>query len=232
MITVLPSTERGRTDAGWLDSRHTFSFGHFHDPRRMGFRALRVINEDRVEPGAGFGPHGHRDMEILSYPLDGALRHEDSLGSSGVLRPGELQSMSAGTGVRHGEHNDSSTEPLHFLQIWILPERAGLPPGYEQRAFPEAERRGRLRLLASRDGRDGALTVHQDVALYGALLNAGESATHELAPGRHAWVQVARGRVTVNGATLGPGDGAALSDETSAALAALEDAELLLFDLA
>ncbi len=233
MITIRPSGERGLGEhGGWLRSRHTFSFANYHDPRHMGFRALRVINEDRVTPGAGFDTHGHRDMEIVTYVLDGAIEHKDSLGTGSIIRPGEVQRMSAGTGITHSEYNHSRDEPLHFLQIWILPEQAGIAPGYEQRDFPAAERRGRLRLVAARDGRDGALTVHQDVDLYSTLLAPDEAVTHTLAPGRHAWLQLARGAVTLNGHDLEAGDGAAASDETRLDIAAREDAEFLLFDLA
>jgi hypothetical protein len=232
MLTIRPSEARGHVEFGWLDTRHSFSFGHYHDPAHMGFRALRVINEDHVDPGAGFDPHPHRDMEILTYVLSGALEHQDSMGNGSVIRPGDVQRMTAGTGVVHSEQNASATEPVHLLQIWILPARTGLAPGYEQKAFPEAERRGRLRPLAAADGREGSVTVHQDVTLYSALLGAGESVHHALAPGRHAWVQVARGAVSVNGETVRAGDGVALSDERSLALEASEDAELLLFDLA
>ena len=233
MITIRPSDERGVGEhGGWLKSRHTFSFANYHDPRHMGFRVLRVINEDRVTPGAGFDTHGHRDMEIVTYVLDGAIEHKDSLGTGSVIRPGEVQRMSAGTGITHSEYNHSRDEPLHFLQIWIVPERTGLVPGYEQRDFPAAERRGRLCLVAARDGRDGALTVHQDVDLYSALLVADETVTHALAPGRHAWLQLARGAVSLNGHDLEAGDGAAASDESRLDIAAREDAEFLLFDLA
>ena len=232
MLTIRPSEARGHVEFGWLDTRHSFSFGHYHDPAHMGFRALRVINEDRVDPGAGFDPHPHRDMEILTYVLSGALEHQDSMGNGSVIRPGDVQRMTAGTGVVHSEQNASATEPVHLLQIWLLPARTGLAPGYEQKAFPEAERRGRLRPLASADGREGSVTVHQDVTLYSALLGAGESVRHALDPGRHAWVQVARGAVSVNGETVRAGDGVALSNERSLALEASEDAELLLFDLA
>jgi quercetin 2,3-dioxygenase len=231
MIAVRRSDERGHARHGWLESRHTFSFADYRDPRFMGFRDLRVINEDRVAPGRGFGKHSHRDMEIVSWVIAGELAHEDSLGTGSVIRPGDLQRMSAGTGVTHSELNPSPTLPVHFLQIWILPERDGLPASYEQRHFPEAERRGRLRLLASRDGREGSVVVHQDVALYAALLAPGEEVRHALAPGRHAWIQVVRGAITANGAALAAGDGAALSEEAAVALAAGADAELLVFDL-
>ena len=232
MITVRRSAERGLAELGWLTSRHTFSFGSYHDPRHMGFRALRVINDDWIAPGAGFDPHGHRDMEIVTYVLEGALEHNDSLGTGSVIRPGEVQRMSAGTGITHSEYNHSPTEPVHLLQIWIVPETAGLPPGYEQRDFPAAERRGRLRLVASRDGRDGSVTIHQDAALYAAVLEAGEAVSHGAKPGRHAWLHVARGAVDLNGHALEEGDGAAASDETRLDISAASDTEILLFDLA
>ena len=232
MITVRRSADRGLAEFGWLTSRHTFSFSSYHDPRHMGFRALRVINDDWIAPGAGFDPHGHRDMEIVTYVLEGALEHNDSLGTGSVIRPGEVQRMSAGTGITHSEYNHSPTEPVHLLQIWIVPETAGLPPGYEQRDFPAAERRGRLRLVASRDGRDGSVTIHQDAALYAAVLEAGEAVSHGAKPGRHAWLHVARGAVDLNGHALEEGDGAAASDEERLDIAAREDAEILLFDLA
>ncbi|HET6438429.1 MAG TPA: pirin family protein [Anaeromyxobacter sp.] len=234
MITVRPSAERGHFDHGWLDTRHTFSFADYQDPGHMGFRALRVINEDRVQPGQGFGTHGHRDMEILSYVLAGVLAHRDSSGGGGELRPGEVQRMSAGTGIRHSEFNGSATLPVHFLQIWLLPDRPGHPPSYEQRAFPAEERRGRLRLVASPDGADGSTTLHQDARVYAALLPAGQSLEHPLAEGRHAWVQVARGAVEVNGVRLAEGDGAALSEERAVRIAApgTDDSEILVFDLA
>lgn len=232
MITVRNRDERGAVNMGWLDSRHSFSFGHYHDPAHMGFRALRVINDDRVIPGAGFPTHGHADMEIVSYVLDGALEHKDSLGTGSVIRPGEVQRMSAGTGIRHSEYNASRQDAVHFLQIWILPERKGIAPGYEQTSFPEAEKRGRLRLVGSRDGREGSVTIHQDVDLYAALLDDGEEASFTLRPGRHAWVQVARGQVRLNGVVLKDGDGAAVSDETALTLDHGIGAEVLLFDLA
>jgi quercetin 2,3-dioxygenase len=232
MIVVRPADERGHAERGWLDSYHTFSFADYHDPAHMAFRSLRVINEDRVEAGQGFGTHPHRDMEIITYVLEGALAHRDSMGTSSVIRPGEVQRMSAGTGVTHSEFNHSDTEPVHFVQIWILPERSGLKPGYEQRAFSEEEKRGRLRLVAARDGRDGAVTVHQDAELYIASLTPGESVHHSLRPGRHAWVHVVRGDVALNGQPLKTGDGAAVSDEDLLQLTAAEPAEVLLFDLA
>jgi quercetin 2,3-dioxygenase len=232
MITHRPADARGRTRIDWLDSHHSFSFGDYYDPQQHGFRSLRVLNDDVVAPGTGFGMHPHRDMEILTYVLEGALEHRDSLGTGSVIRPGDVQRMSAGTGIVHSEANPSASEPVHLLQIWLLPERAGIAPGYEQRAFSEEERRGRLRLLASRDGRDGALTIHQDAELYAMLLAAGESVTHRLRPGRHAWVQVAGGAVTLNGKPLRAGDGAAVSGEETVTLSASEGSEVLLFDLA
>lgn len=232
MITIRKGEDRGYSDLGWLDSLHTFSFGSYHEPAHMGFRALRVLNEDRVEPGQGFGAHPHMDMEILSYVLEGALEHQDSTGSSGVLRPGEVQRMSAGTGVIHSEYNASTTDRVHFLQIWILPDRKGRAPEYEQKAFAAEERRGRWRPLATPDGREGSLRIHQDVALYGALLEPGQELAASLPPTRHAWLQVVRGNVTLNGVPLEKGDGAAVSDERSLAIQAVEPAELLLFDLA
>ncbi len=234
MITIRKADERGRFDHGWLDTRHTFSFADYHDEAHMGFRTLRVINEDRVTPGEGFPAHGHRDMEIISYVLEGALAHRDSTGGEGVLRPGEVQRMSAGTGVTHSEFNGSRSEPVHFLQIWILPDRPGHRPGYEQKLFPEAERQGKLRLVASPDAAGGSLAIHQDARVYATILGKGEPVRHALAPGRHAWVQVARGEVTVNGRILEAGDGAALSDEAAVKLAGAGagEAEVLLFDLA
>jgi quercetin 2,3-dioxygenase len=231
MIRVRHGGQRGRTLLGWLDSRHTFSFGDYRDPAQMGFRTLRVINDDRVEPGAGFATHGHRDMEIVSYVLDGALEHKDSLGTGSVIRPGEVQRMTAGTGIRHSEFNPSEREPVHFLQLWILPERNGLPPGYEQKSFPEEERRGRFLLVGDRDGADGAVTIHQDARLYVSSLPAGAGASHDLAPGRAAWLQVARGEVELNGTRMREGDGAAIEDERSLRVRAERDAEILLFDL-
>jgi redox-sensitive bicupin YhaK (pirin superfamily) len=233
MITIRRSEERGHFEKGWLDTRHTFSFAEYLDDRFMGFSDLRVINEDRVQPGKGFGSHGHRDMEILSYVLEGELGHQDSMGNGSTIRPGEFQRMSAGSGVVHSEKNASAEHPVHFLQIWILPRERGIRPGYEQRAFPEAERRGRLRVVASPDGRDGSLTVHQDAAVFAGLLAPGQHVRHEIRAGRTAWVQVARGEVTVNGERLRAGDGLAAVDESALDLAGSgsADAEVLLFDL-
>ena len=232
MIAVRPAAERLRTRIGWLDSRHTFSFGEHYDPRFMGYRALRVINEDRVAPGQGFGTHPHRDMEIISYMLEGALRHEDSMGTGSVINVGDVQRMSAGTGVLHSERNASDTKPAHFLQIWLMPDRNRLPPSYEQRTFPLADRRGRLTLVASRDRRDGSLAIHQDADLFSAILGPGQQVRHELKPGRHAWIQVARGDVTLNDEALHAGDGASATDVSALELVASTDAEVLLFDLA
>ncbi len=232
MITLRPSHERGHANHGWLDTYHTFSFADYYDPRHMGFRHLRVINEDRVQPGAGFDPHSHRDMEILTYVLEGALEHRDSMGNGSVIRPGEVQRMSAGTGISHSEYNYSKAEPVHLLQIWIVPEQRGLKPGYEQRSFKIQEERGTLRLIAARDGRGGAVTVHQDIDLFVALLDRGERVVHRLKSGRHAWVQVARGAVMINGLPLKAGDGAAVSEEDALRISADDNSELLLFDLA
>jgi quercetin 2,3-dioxygenase len=232
MITVRPAHERGKTQTPWLDSHHTFSFNQYYDPRHSGFRKLFVINEDYVASGKGFGTHSHRDMEIISYVVEGELAHQDSTGVSSIIRPGDVQRMSAGTGVRHSEFNPSDTEPTHFLQIWIQPEQEGLPPSYGQRTFPAAGRRGTLHLVASRDGRNGSVTVHQDVQLYVGTLAAAEEIAHRLGDDRHAWVQVIRGAVRLNGTPLRAGDGAALSQETVLQIHATEAAELLLFDLA
>ena len=232
MIRIRRAADRGHADHGWLRSAHTFSFAGYHDPAHMGFRALRVINEDRVDPARGFPTHGHRDMEIVSYVLEGALEHEDSMGHRSVLRPGEVQRMTAGTGVYHSEYNASKDEPLHFLQIWIVPERRGLAPGYEQREVAAEERRGTLRVLVSPEEGDDAVHIHQDVRIHGALLAEGEEVTHALAPDRHAWVQLVRGTVELAGDVLEAGDGAAISDERAVTLRARAPAELLLFDLA
>ena len=232
MITIRHRDERGDVDFGWLRSKHSFSFGHYYDPQHMGFRSLRVINEDRVAPGGGFDEHGHGDMEIISYVLDGALEHKDSLGTGAVIRPGEVQIMSAGTGIRHSEFNHSDDEPVHFLQMWVLPRQAGIAPRYDQREFPASERRNTLRLVVSPDGSDGALGINADVSLYAGLLDAGASVTHSPAPGRYAWVQAVRGAVTVNGQELEAGDGAAISDEAQVDIIAVGDAEVLVYDLA
>jgi redox-sensitive bicupin YhaK (pirin superfamily) len=232
MITIRPANERGGGNHGWLDTRHTFSFSDYYDQRHMGFRHLRVINEDRVAPGRGFGTHGHRDMEILSYVVSGGLGHRDSMGKSEVIRPNEWQRMTAGTGVRHSEMNASKTEPVHFYQIWILPEAENIRPGYEQKLFAPEEKSGRLRLVASRDGREGSLKIHQDVSVYNALLKGGEAVEQRLEAGRHAWLQVVKGSVELNGNRVGVGDGAAVSEEASLTIRAGEDAEVILFDLA
>jgi redox-sensitive bicupin YhaK (pirin superfamily) len=232
MIAIRRAQDRGHFDFGWLDTRHTFSFGDYRDPRYMGFRALRVINEDRVQPGQGFGTHPHRDMEIITYVLEGRLAHKDSMGTGSVIGPGDVQRMSAGTGVQHSEFNASAKEPVHFLQIWIVPEKSGLPPSYEQKTFDEREKRGRLRLVASQDGRDGSITVHQDVSLYATLLAEGERAALPLAAGRHAWVQVHRGAVRVNGQLLEEGHAAQVSDERHLDFTAERPPEFLVFDLA
>jgi quercetin 2,3-dioxygenase len=231
MIVKRPAAERGHFDHGWLDTSHTFSFADYHDPARMGFRSLRVINEDRVAPGKGFGTHSHRDMEIITYVLEGALAHADSMGNRSTIVPGDVQRMSAGTGVTHSEFNGQRDRPVHFLQIWLLPDRRGLTPGYEQKAIPEAEERGVLRLVASRDGREGSVTIHQDADLYASRLLPGERVKHALAEGRHAWLQMVSGRVELNGTALGAGDGAAVSQETGLEVVALEPAHFLLFDL-
>jgi len=231
MLKKRPANERGGGDHGWLNTRHTFSFNDYYDPEHMGFRVLRVINEDRVQPGQGFGTHGHRDMEIISYVLEGALAHRDSLGHEAVLRPGEFQCMTAGTGIRHSEFNPSETEPVHFYQIWLLPDGPGHTPRYDQRSFPEDERRGRLRLVTSPDGRDGSLKIHQDAEVYLATIGPGDRVTHDLRPGRYAWLQVLRGAVELNGTALAAGDGAAVAEEPSLAVTAAVPAEVMLFDL-
>ena len=231
MVKIRKAKERGHADHGWLNTYHTFSFADYWDPRHMGWGPLRVINEDRVAGGTGFPTHAHRDMEIITYVLEGALEHRDSLGTGSVIRPGEVQRMSAGTGVRHSEYNASKTEPVHLLQIWIEPARAGITPAYEQKTFPESERRGRLRLIAAADGRDGAVTIHQDAAVYATTLARGERVEHTLAPRRLGWLQVARGALLLNGERLDQGDGAAMDNERGVVLEALEPAEALLFDL-
>ncbi|MFZ5510488.1 MAG: pirin family protein [Pseudomonadota bacterium] len=231
MIRLRPGNERGHANHGWLDTYHSFSFADYYDPDEMGWSVLRVINEDRVQPGMGFDSHGHRDMEIVTYVLAGALQHRDSMGNGAVIRPGDVQRMSAGRGVRHSEFNASREEPVHLLQIWIQPAVAGIPPSYEQKYFAPEEKRGRLRVVASPDGREGSVTLHQDAALYAALLAPGETVTHALAPGRRAYVHLVRGAVEVNGVRLTGGDGAKIADETQLAIAAVEEAEVLLFDL-
>jgi redox-sensitive bicupin YhaK (pirin superfamily) len=232
MITLRPAAERGHARHGWLDSWHSFSFADYHDPQHMGFGPLRVINEDRVQPGQGFGTHGHRDMEILSYVLAGKLEHKDNMGNGSIIVPGDVQRMSAGRGVLHSESNPSATELVHFLQIWIEPNARGIAPGYEQTHVAPAEKTGRLRLIAAPDGRDGAVTIHQDARLYAALLGDGMTVTHVLAPGRRAYVHVATGAVAVNGQPLAAGDAAMLTGEVQVMLSDARDAEVLVFDLA
>ncbi len=233
MITIRPAQARGAANFGWLDTRHTFSFGNYYDPAHMGFSTLRVINEDKVAPAAGFATHGHRDMEIVTYILAGALEHKDSIGNGSVIRPGDVQRMSAGTGILHSEYNASEAESVHLLQIWILPETTGLEPGYEQTHFTVGDRQGRLRLVGSRDGREGSVTIHQDVNLYAAVLVDGDTVTQDFGPGRSLWVQVARGAVHLNGEMLTAGDGAAVTEESAITLTgAAAESELLVFDLA
>ena len=232
MISVRPAGERGHFDHGWLDTYHTFSFASYQDPGHMGFRALRVINEDRVKPGEGFRTHAHRDMEILTWVLEGGLEHKDNMGNGSIIRPGDIQRMSAGTGVTHSEFNPSREAPVHLLQIWLLPSRRGLPPSYEEKHFPSEARRGHLCLIAAGDGRQGAVTIHQDAELWTALLEPGESLRHALKPGRSAWLQVARGEVSLKSTTLGAGDGAAVSGEAALEITASAPAEVLVFDLA
>lgn len=232
MITVRRSNERGHFDHGWLNTYHTFSFDQYYDPRYMGFRTLRVINEDFVAGGHGFPKHGHSDMEIITYILEGALKHEDSMGNGSVIRPGDVQRMTAGTGVRHSEQNASDRERVHLLQIWILPHTVGLEPGYEQKAFSEDERRGQLRLIASEDGREGSVLVHQDVSLFASVLPAGQEVEHTMDQQRYAWLQVARGSIEINGEKADQGDGAIVVGESSLRIRARQDAEVLLFDLA
>jgi redox-sensitive bicupin YhaK (pirin superfamily) len=232
MITTRLSNERGRANFGWLDSRHTFSFGEYYDAAHMGFGPLRVINEDRVKPGQGFGTHGHRDMEILSYVLEGALEHKDSIGTGSVIRPDDVQIMSAGTGIRHSEFNPSQTEPVHFLQIWIVPDRDGIAPRYAQKTFAAAEKRGRLLLVGSSDGRKDSVVIHQDVELFASVLAPGETVRRRLQSGRKAWVQIVRGAVVINGQQLDAGDGAAIEGEPALEIAGkTANTELLLFDL-
>ncbi|ASC74146.1 Putative quercetin 2,3-dioxygenase [Halomicronema hongdechloris C2206] len=233
MITIRPANQRGAANFGWLDSRHTFSFGNYYDPNHMGFASLRVINEDKIQPSQGFGTHGHRDMEIITYVLEGALAHKDSIGNGSAITPGDVQRMSAGTGIRHSEFNHSATDPVHLLQIWILPEQTGLEPSYEQIRIPTEDKRGQLRLIGSRQGREGSITIHQDVDLYAAVLSQADAVEYELSPNRAAWLQVARGAVQLNGESLTAGDGAAIVDETSLVIASqAEDTEVVLFDMA
>ena len=230
-MTIRRANERGHAEHGWLDSHHTFSFADYFDPDHMGYRTLRVINDDTVEAGKGFGTHGHRDMEIISYVLEGALEHKDSMGTGSVIRPGDVQRMSAGTGVRHSEFNGSKNEPVHFLQIWITPEKAGLDPSYEEKRFSTEEKQGRLRLIGSRDGRDGSITIHQDTSLYAGVFGKGEEATYDLAKGRHLWLHVAKGSVTVNGEVLRSGDAVAIEEPGTVKVVGQDSGEILLFDL-
>jgi redox-sensitive bicupin YhaK (pirin superfamily) len=232
MITVRPSNERGGGDFGWLKTRHTFSFNDYYDPKWMGFRSLRVINEDWVAPSGGFPTHPHRDMEIITYVLSGKLKHKDSLGTGAVILPGDGQRMTAGRGIRHSEMNPSPTEPVHLLQIWVMPDKQGYDPGYEQKSFPEAKKRGQLRLIASNDGAEGSVKINQDAKLFVTLLAPGEEVRHALPAKRHAWLQVAKGEVQLNGQTLRQGDGAAISDEEALTIKGTKEAEVLLFDLA
>jgi quercetin 2,3-dioxygenase len=233
VITIRSRNKRGQANFGWLDSKHTFSFGNYYDPQHMGFATLRVINEDKVAPAKGFGTHGHRDMEIISYVLSGALEHKDSMGNGSVIRPGDVQRMSAGTGVTHSEFNASSTDPVHFLQIWILPQETGIQPGYEEKHFVSADKQGKLKLVGSQDGRDGSVTIHQDVNLYVASLNTGDRIDYTINNNRAVWIQVAQGSVLVNGQLLEAGDGAAIVDESAITLIGQgETGEILLFDLA
>lgn len=232
MIKLRKATERGHADHGWLDSHHTFSFADYYDAAHMGFRALRVINEDRVAPGKGFGSHSHRDMEIISYVLEGALEHKDSMGTGEVIRPGDVQRMSAGTGVTHSEFNASKRDPVHFLQIWIMPDQRGIAPSYEQKTFTEADKLGRLRLVASPDGRDGSVTIHANATLSAGLFGKGQTVEQPLAPGRHAWVHVVRGTARINGIEASAGDAVALSEERTVRIEGIDASELLVFDLA
>ena len=232
MLEIRKSADRGTADLGWLLSRHTFSFSDYYDPEHMGFGPLRVINEDRVQPGQGFGTHGHRDMEIISYVLEGALEHKDSIGTGSVIYPGDVQVMSAGTGIRHSEFNHSKTDLVHFLQIWIIPDREGIKPRYDQKKFSDSEKRGRLRLVGSADGREGSIVIHQDVDLFTGILDRGEQTTHNFRNGRNGWIQVARGAIEANGRLLDAGDGAAVLDETTILLKGQADrGEVLVFDM-
>jgi redox-sensitive bicupin YhaK (pirin superfamily) len=231
MMTIRRAEERGHSNHGWLDSYHTFSFADYYDPKHMGFRSLRVINDDRVATGRGFGSHPHRDMEIISYVLEGSLEHEDSMGTGSVIRPGDVQRMSAGTGVLHSEFNASAAEPVHFLQIWIVPNARGIAPGYEQKTFPQSEKQGRLRVVASPDALDGSVTIHSDAVVHAGVFAKAEMSDLSLPAGRSAWVHVARGKVRVNGRDLNAGDGLGLSGEPSVSFEGLDDGEVLLFDL-
>ncbi|NNE68609.1 MAG: pirin family protein [Pyrinomonadaceae bacterium] len=231
MIKIRKSNERGHANYGWLDTNHTFSFSTYYDPVNMGFRTLRVINEDRVTAGQGFGTHGHKDMEIISYVVEGALAHKDSTGGEEVLRPHEVQRMTAGTGIRHSEFNPSEDDNLHFFQIWILPEKEGLEPGYEQKLFTPDEKTGKLRLVASKGGDDGSVHINQDVRIFSTILNPGDAVSHKLAEGRHAWLQMIEGKIEINGQTLETSDGAAISEETLLEIKAESRSEFLLFDL-
>lgn len=232
MIQVREAKDRGHADHGWLNTFHTFSFNTYYDERFMGFRALRVINEDRVAPGQGFGTHPHKDMEIISYVLEGALTHKDSMGTGSTIRPGDVQRMSAGSGVLHSEYNGSETEPVHFLQIWIIPDQQGVKPSYEQKTFSRDDKLGRLRLIASPDGREGSLTIHSDTRVYAAVLESAQALVVPINTGRHLWVQVVRGAVTINDLRYVAGDGAAINDEKEIRIAGADEAEFLVFDLA
>jgi redox-sensitive bicupin YhaK (pirin superfamily) len=232
MITIRPSETRGSANFGWLDSKHSFSFGHYFDPQHMGHGPLRVINEDKVKPAQGFGTHGHQDMEIISYVLKGALEHKDSMGNGSIIKPGDVQRMSAGTGVRHSEYNASDSEDVHFLQIWILPERNGIEPGYEQTHFSREDKLNRLRLVASRDGREGSVTLHQSADIYASVLESGGGLVHRIEDGRKGWVQVVQGSLELNGERLNAGDGAALEGPLDLVIGSGEETEFLLFDMA
>jgi quercetin 2,3-dioxygenase len=231
MMLIRHAADRGHANHGWLDSYHTFSFADYSDPRYNGFGPLRVINEDRVQPGKGFGTHSHRDMEIISYVLEGELAHKDSMGTGSVIRPGDVQRMTAGTGVQHSEFNHSKTEVVHFLQIWLFPNKPSLPPGYEQKTFDTASKRGQLKLIVSPDGRDGSVKIHQDAQIYAAVLGAGESVTHATTHERKLWIQVARGAVRVNGEALSAGDGGAIAYDDKVVIDATAESEVLLFDM-
>ncbi len=231
MMTIRRSFERGIANHGWLNSHHTFSFGGYYDAQFMGFGPLRVINEDRVQPGEGFPTHGHSDMEIISYVVEGGLEHKDTLGTGSIIRPGDVQRMSAGSGIRHSEYNASTDDPVHFLQIWIMPEKNGIAPSYEQKAYPDAEKTGQWRLVGSNDGRDGSVIIHQDVALYSTLLPAGKTVDHATTKDRLIWIQAVKGEFELGGETLAAGDGAAISDKELISITAAKDSEILLFDM-